>query len=404
MRLLHLFCLALLLSACGHRPAAPPTPAPVLLISIDGFRPDYLDRGLTPALSALARGGATGAMRPAFPSLTFPNHYTLVTGLHPDQHGIVGNVMQDPAMPGVTFTLGDRTAVTDRRWWDGATPLWVSAERAGLRTATMFWPGSEAAIQGVRPSDWKVFDQAMPSAARVDQVLVWMARPPQERPGFATLYFDLVDTAGHRGGPDGAEVNAALSEVDRAIARLVEGLNAQGLAGKVNLVIVSDHGMAAVSPERVIVLDGVVDPTLAAPVTLGALAGVNPAPGRVAEAEAKLLGKHAHMECWRKGEIPARLRYGAHRRVPAIACLAEPGWVIASAARPYRATGGAHGYDSAAPDMAAVFIANGPAFAPGTTLGAFDAVDVYPLLAKLVGVAPEAHAGSLGATAPALLP
>jgi predicted AlkP superfamily pyrophosphatase or phosphodiesterase len=210
----------LLLSAlvlAGPAAAAPLT----VLVSIDGFRADYLDRGVTPVLSGLAAQGARGAMRPSFPSKTFPNHYTLVTGLRPDHHGIVENNMEDPAIPGVTFKMSNLAAVADRRWWDGGEPIWVTAERAGIRSATMYWPGSEAEIHGVRPSLWLHFDQNRLSPARVDQTLAWLDLPAEQRPQFVTLYFDEVDTAGHWFGPDSAEVNAAAGRVDQALGRLV---------------------------------------------------------------------------------------------------------------------------------------------------------------------------------------
>lgn len=215
----------------GPRPAAEVAAPTVILVSIDGFRWDYLDRGVTPNLSELARSGARAErMIPSFPSLTFPNHFTLVTGLTPDRHGIVNNTFEDPAVPTGTFKLSNAAAVTNRVSWDQATPIWVTAERAGVRTATEFWPGSEADIQGVRPSLYSHFDASVPSSARVDQVLAWLDLPPRQQPRFLTLYFDIVDTAGHHHGPDSAEVNAAAAEVDTAIGKLVQGLRQRGSA------------------------------------------------------------------------------------------------------------------------------------------------------------------------------
>lgn len=371
---------------------------PLILISIDGFRADYLERGVSPTLSALAADGVRAeAMRPSFPSLTFPNHYTLVTGLRPDRNGIVNNTMEDRAWPGVTFKLADRSAVQDARWWNDAVPLWVSAEQQGVRTATMFWPGSEAPIHGVRPTYWKVYGLgAYPPEARVDTVLAWLDLPAAQRPRFITLYFDDVDTAGHFKGPDAPETNQAIARVDAAIGRLVVGLKARGLWTDANLVVVSDHGMTATPPDQVIHLDDVAPAGSFRLVSGGAVAGVEPLPGKASAAEHALLGAHPHFDCWRKAEIPAHLHYGTHRRVPSIVCLAKDGWLLKlHSSRSHAVLVGEHGYDPADPHMAALFIAHGPAFAHGVVLPAFDNVDVYPLLTTVLDVKPEPNDGRL---------
>ncbi len=385
---------AVLLSGCASIPDSSAPPAPLLiLVSIDGFRPDYLDREITPNLSALAREGVRAEMRPAFPSLTFPNHYTLVTGLRPDRNGVVNNQMEDPDHPGVVFTLRDRAVNTMPYWWEDATPLWVSAEQQGVRTATMFWPGSEVAIHGVRPSDWVLFDQTLSSAARVDTVVEWLDRPPAERPRFITLYFDTVDTAGHRFGPDSAELNAAVQDVDGAIGRLIYELSRRRLTLHTNIVIVSDHGMTPVSDQQVVDMDAIVPPsTLRYVWPPSQLAGIAPNEGESEAVEAALLGRHGHVECWRRDALPAAFHSGTHRRTPPIVCMADVGWTLLSSAypRPYPVSGGAHGYDPQDPSMAALFLAHGPAFARDVTLPPFENVDVYPLLATLIGVTPVA--------------
>jgi len=377
---------------------------PVILIGIDGFRADYLDRGVTPTLSGLAAEGvrADGGMKPSFPSVTFPNFYTLVNGLHPDNHGLVYNTMRDPGLPGRTFTLRNRAEVMDRVWYDDGEPIWVTAEKAGLRTATMFWPGSEAPINGVRPSYWLPFEQTVPSLARVNILLGWFTLPVEERPRLATLYFDIVDTAGHRFGPGTPETDAALSEVDTAVAALLTGLEARGIVA--DLVIVADHGMAAVSGERLVFLDDYIDVSAVQITGEGPVATLDPLPGREADVEARLLGRHEHMECWRKGDMPARLAYGRHPRVPALVCLAETGWMIGTRARtdPARIRGGAHGYDNAAPEMRALFIGHGPAFARGVVVPDMDSVDVQPLLGRLLGLVVPSGDGRAGDTAAAL--
>ncbi len=383
---------ALLLLAFASPAAARPL---TILVSIDGFRADYLDRGVTPVLSGMAASGARAAMRPSFPSKTFPNHYTLVTGLRPDHHGIVENNMEDPEIPGVTFKMSNQEAVVDRRWWDEGEPIWVTAERAGIRTATMFWPGSEAPIHGVRPGLWVHFDQSKVSAQRVDQVLAWLDLPAAERPRLVTLYFDEVDTAGHYFGPESQEVNAAAARVDQALGRLTEGLKARGEPA--NIIVVADHGMADVSEDRRLVIDDLLPPG-AAPLRIlgqGAFMTIYPAAGHEAEAEAALVGKHPHLTCWKKGHFPARFHYGQNSRVSPIFCLPQTGWeVFGRDAKPSKEKG-AHGFDPYAPEMAAVFVAAGPAFRPGVRLKTFDNVDVYPLLARLVGVKPQPNDGVL---------
>ncbi len=359
--------------------------APVtILISIDGFRPDYLDRGITPNMSALAKSGVHARMQPSFPTKTFPNHFTLVTGLRPDHHGITGNTMIDPRRPGQMFSLGDAKQALDPFWWSEAEPIWITTEKAGIRTGTMFWPGSELPYGLVRPSDWGRYDQNVSNVQRVNTVLDWMRRPADIRPKFVTLYFDTVDTAGHKFGPDSKEVNAAITDVDARIGDLVDGLKTVGR--QANYVIVADHGMAQIAETQVIQLDTLIDRPSYIAVETGPYAAIEPVTGtddRVAQA---LLVPHDHMQCMRKEDVPERLHYGKNARVAAIICLAEPGWTILSGTPQYPTTGGNHGWDNAMPEMDALFLASGPAFRKRAVLARFDNVDIYPLLAKLIGV------------------
>src|SRR5690606_9311631 len=389
--------------------SAPPSPAsaavrtPVLLVSIDGFRADYLDAGLVPNLSRIASEGVRAQwMNPSYPSLTFPNHYSIVTGLRPDRHGIVHNRMHDEALG--DFSLSNRQAVGDGRWW-GGEPIWITAQKAGLRSATMFWPGSEAAIGGVRPTQWRPFDKKVGSDARVDQVLAWLDAPPSTRPAIITLYFDVVDTAGHGHGPDSPQARAALAEVDAALGRLRAGLVARGLLDGVDLVIVSDHGMATSPPGHVVALEDMVTVAEAKVVSAGQVVGIAPNPGFEATVEAKLLGAHERYDCWRKDELPARWHYGTHPRIPPIVCQMHEGWDALPreyiVKRPDHARG-SHGYDPDLPSMRALFVARGPAFRQGVEIPAFDNVDVYPLLARLLGIAPAPNDGDIEPLLPAL--
>lgn len=414
----------LLLTACAHGERAPrngpsPPPAPVagvssngpgasvtppgptagtartvLLVSLDAFHPRYLDMGLAPAIAAIGSEGVRAAwLQPSYPSLTFPNHYTLVTGLRPDRHGLVHNTMRDEVLGNYKLSLRD--AVGDGRWY-GGQPLWIAAQRAGMRTATMFWPGSEAEIDGVRPDHWLAYDKAMPLDARVDTLLGWL-RDAANRPRFATLYLESVDEAGHDFGPDSPQALDAVREVDAAVAALRAGIDAAGLRDRVDLVVVSDHGMATVPVGQAIAVEDMADPADAVAVTTGQIVMFAPQPGREAAAERALLGRHAHHACWRRGELPARWHFGANPRIPAIVCQMDEGWDAVTRKvlplRPVDHPRGSHGYDPALPSMRALFVATGPSFRKGLAVPPIDNVDVYPLLAHLLGVPAAAGDG-----------
>lgn len=405
IRIRHLACLfVLLLSACASVPAPPPdqhvSDHQVLLVSIDGLRADAIGSGTMPTLDALAKSGVHAAwMNPSYPSLTFPNHYTMVTGLRPDHHGIVNNTMRDPVLG--RFSLGNREAVEDPRWW-GGKPVWVTLQEHGGHAATMFWPGSEAPIAGQHPDDWLRFDARVTPEARVDQVLEWLDRDGSTRPAFVTLYFDQVDHEEHASGPGSPQALQAEATVDAALARLLSGLQARGLRDRVDLIVVSDHGMAAVPPGQLEYLDDYLS-AAGLPITAidvisrGTAVGVALAEGSdVAAVESALVGRHPHAECWRKQDVPARWHYGSNPRVPAIVCQADIGWVLVTrSSGPGRTgRGGAHGYAPEAPEMRAVFVADGPRFADHAQLPPFDNVDVYPLLMRLLGVPAEPNDGN----------
>lgn len=375
------------------------------MISIDAFRSDYFELGVTPNLSRVAAEGAHARwMTPSYPALTFPNHYTLVTGLRPDRHGIVHNTMTDTGIAG-GFRAADSNAVADGRWW-GGEPIWVTAEKHGVRSASWAWPGSAASIGGVRPSRWKGFDDTVPPTQRMDDVIDWLEAPADARPKLITVYLEQLDRAGHDHGPDSPQVRRTLGEIDSAIGHLYEGLAQRGLLDRINLIIVSDHGMAAVGPGRAIAVEDMVSVEEATVVSIGQSIGIAPKRGYEASAAKRLLGRHAHYECWRREELPERWQYGHHPRVPPIVCQMDEGWDAVPrtdvARRSPRATRGSHGYDPALPSMRAMFIARGPAFEPGTQLPAFDNVDVYPLLAHLLGLEPADNDGDIAPLLPAL--
>jgi len=237
-------------------------------------------------------------------------------------------------------------------------------------------------------------------------VLGWLDLPAAQRPRFITLYFDIVDTAGHLGGPDSDAVNAAVKATDASIGRLLAGLKQRGIDA--NLVIVSDHGMAATAPARTILLDDLTDLAALHVVFTDAVSGIDVPKTPAGEAAAaRLLAPHDHMTCWRKADIPLRFHYGANPRVPDVVCAADVGWLVetrAAVGHRTRPLLGEHGYDNAAPEMSALFIASGPAFRRGRVVGPFPNVDVYPLLTHVLGVQGAPNDGDFDAVRGMLRP
>ena len=381
--------------ATGAAPAV--APQTVVLVSLDGFRWDYVDRPPAVTLRALARRGVRAeGLVPAFPSKTFTNHYTLVTGLGPGRSGILANNFRDPGLG--DFSYRDTAAVRDPRWW-GGEPIWLTAELQGVRSAAMFWVGSEAPIGGRHPADWKPYQHGMPAPARVDTVLSWLGRPVESRPRLVTLYFHHVDAAGHEFGPDAAETDSAIALVDAALARLVRGLDSLGLARETNVVVVSDHGMAATSRDRVVLLDDLMDLAAVEIMDWSPVAQIWPRPGVDPDTLAARLDADPHLRAWTRATLPSRWGLNQSPRTPPVLAVADEGWTITTRASLERDKGtfrgGSHGYDESVITMRGVFVAAGPGFRSGVTAPAFRNVHVYPMLAELLGVTPAPNEGSV---------
>jgi len=368
----------------------------VLLISLDGFRWDYRSSMTTPTLDAIAAAGVSaGKFQPAFPSLTFPNHFTLVTGLVPDHHGVVSNTMRDPQIPGAVFTLRNRDAVVDPRWWE-AEPIWTQLEKQGRTTAAMLWPGSEAPIGGVMSDHWMTYEQDLTDEQRIALVTRLFEKPEADWPDFTTLYWHDIDTFGHRTGPGSREVREAVERIDGALGQLRDRLRALGALESLNVIVVSDHGMSQLAPDRVIYLEDYLD--LASVETLGSSpnVGIYPVSLTVDQIHARLADKHPRLRVFRKGDYPARMQFGTHRRVPPISVLADEGWAVYPSRSPGRAgpAGGAHGYDNEAESMQGLFVAAGPSFRRGFAVERFRGVDVYELMCAILGVTPASNDGN----------
>ncbi|MBU2224635.1 MAG: ectonucleotide pyrophosphatase/phosphodiesterase [Gammaproteobacteria bacterium] len=374
----------------------------LILISLDGFARHYLDRYPAPALQQLiAEGTVAEAMQPVFPSKTFPNHYSIVTGLYPAKHGIVENNIYDSGFDAI-FRLSLREEVANPRWWLGE-PIWVTAEKQGKTAATFFYPGSEAAIRGIRPSKWQVYDGDVSNTERVQGILKWLDLPAAQRPKFLTLYFSTVDDAGHAFGPDAPQTAAAVAEVDRQIALLVEGLKQRQLYGKIDVMIVSDHGMAAVTPQNTIPLDQLFDTKQAALVLwTPEIVSIFPKPGKLDSIYRQLQQQlPAHAKVYKKAELPARWYYQDSNRIAPLIVVPEAGWRLMQQKRQQQwlaehsagQISGSHGYDNQHPTMQAIFIGQGPSFAAGRTIPAFANIQLYNLMCRILGITPATNDG-----------
>ena len=373
----------------------------LILISIDGFGQDYLSAYPTPALDRIAAAGIRAeSMRPVFPSLTFPNHYSIATGLYPAEHGIVHNRFPDDTREN-WYHLWDRDSVEDGRWY-GGEPIWVTAEKHGLVSAAYYFVGTEAAIQGVPPSHWHSFDASVPGSDRVARVIDWLQWPGDRRPQLITLYFEHVDTAGHDFGLGSPELAAAVAEVDGHIGRLLDAIAELGLEGEVSVLVVSDHGQANyVDPEASFVLRDHVDPTGLEIIAGGAYAWIyQEQPDR----ERALAIRDAINENWAHGravlrdEAPAAWHVSDSRRFPEIFVVPELGHgVVADREDLERLKPGDHGWDPSNEAMHGIFLASGPALPQGRVVGEVSAVEIYPLMLELLQIdAPAPAPGRSG--------
>jgi predicted AlkP superfamily pyrophosphatase or phosphodiesterase len=403
----------LLVAACLAAWAQQPHPANapaqadkpyVLLISLDGFRYDYAARDHASNLIEFGKHGVRAkALLPVFPTSTFPNHYSIATGLYPAHHGIVENSFWDPRRKAL-FRFNDPALASDPAWW-GGTPLWVLAEEQGMRTAAYFWPGTDYEIQHTRPTYYHPYDAKATREQQVEAVIEWLRLPKPERPHFMTLYFPDVDHEGHLYGPDAPETHDAVMRVDRVLGKLFEAIRETGVP--VNIFVVSDHGMATLS--------GVVDMTSFADLTGVVAAGAatdfkiySNDRARLDSLYAAYHGRDPRFEAYRPDEIPARLDYSGNDRIGDIVVLAMKPVLLRGVMRPGVATPrpprGMHGYDVVThPEMRAIFYAQGPDLKSGLVIDEFENIHIYPLIAHILALkGPEGIDGRFSVLAPIL--
>lgn len=367
----------------------------VLMISLDGYRYDYNEKYKPPFLTKFAREGASlKSLIPTFPTKTFPNHYSLVTGLHPGKHGIVANHFYAPDLK-LTYTLSDRNAVTNADFYSGI-PLWNLARQNEMLSATYFWPGSEAPIGGMWPNYWEVYNHGTPHDERIAKVIEWLKLPEASRPHLLTLYFHDVDSAGHGFGPNSPEVAAAIAKVDASVETLVTGI--QKLNLPVNIIITSDHGMTETKRETAVLLNTAFESS-ARKELLARFMRIGSGPmvhfyyqgdealraSSVKELKQILKTEFAAIKTYDQSDAPKRFKLQGNVRMGDLFMVAPMG--VFAGMKGDRLLGGNHGYDNAEGlEMHGIFYAQGPAFKSKTQIPSTSNVNIYPLVAHILGL------------------
>ncbi|KAL4786265.1 alkaline-phosphatase-like protein [Aspergillus varians] len=390
-----------------------------ILISLDGFRADFLNRGLTPTLNAFVAGGVSPRyMLPSFPSVTFPNHFTLVTGLYPESHGIVGNTFWDPELQ-EQFYYTHPTVSMQSKWWN-AEPLWMTAENQDVKSAIHMWPGSEAHIGGVEPTYLDQYNGSEVLSRKTERILELLDLPGleeespsgPERPQFIAAYVPNVDADGHKYGPNSTEIRGTISQADDMLAEIFSGLQARNLTDVVNIVVVSDHGMASTSTERLIQLDDLIDLNLTSHIDGWPLRGIRPKRPedlKTMQDQLELVAdKYSDaIEVYTRENMPERYHFKNNDRIAPLWVIPKTGWAIVERPEFDAQTAlqngdvyhpkGIHGYDHEHPLMRAIFIARGPAFphAPNSRIDTFQNINVYNILCDSLGIKPHPNNGTL---------
>lgn len=389
--------------SCRSQPSFKST---VLLISLEGFRWDYLEKADTPSLDRLvATGVKAQALIPIFPTHSLPNLYTLVTGLYPENHGIISDLMYDPVFD-ATYDVENQESVAEGRWYEGE-PLWVTVEEQGLISATLFWPGAGADYRGRRPTYAYGGADSLSHSDRVNQLLAWVDLPPDRRPAFMALHLNAGDLPGHT-DPDSLELPRAIQQIDSTLGNLFQGLVQRGLMEQIDIVVVSDHGITRTDSTQVIFLDDYVELDQAGVIDWSPILGLRPDEGIQGEIYDALKGAHPHLQIYRREEVPFRLHYSNHYRIPPILGIADEGWSITTHevydTDPSRFGVGRYGYDPRYPSMHGIFIARGPAFQNGLVVEPFQNIHIYNLITRVLGIDPAPNDGNIDSVRAMLAP
>lgn len=360
-----------------------------IVVSCDGFRWDFSIMYDTPTMDMLAKKGIQSDMQPTYPASTFPNHYAIATGLYPDHHGLVNNTFWDPDLQ-LTYAVGNPVTGQDPRFF-GGEPIWLTAERQGVKSATIYWVGSDLKDDSRHASYW--YDYAkkplLTPDERVQKALEYLQLPEPERPHFIMVYFEEPDQTQHTYGPNCEQTRQAVKETDEAVGKLYAGLMQLPIASKINFIVLSDHGMALEDPSRVINPHDYLQPEWYDKMVISIPTYIFTKP-QYRETVYNALKDLPHLTVWKKEEIPAYLHYGTNRRIGDILVAPDMGWEFRDTPRNGL---GAHGYDPTDVDMHSLFRAVGPAFKQGYIARQFENVDIYPLLCHIMGIQPAPNDG-----------
>ena len=359
-----------------------------IVISCDGFRWDYSEMYDTPFLDLMARQGVKGELVPSFPSKTFPNHYTLATGLRPEHHGIIANSFLNRAT-GARFSLSNPKTKYDARFYHGE-PLWLTAQRQGLHTAVFYWPGSDVAVGGHYPDIWHSYDEKphLTFTQRVDGIMQQLTA--KKSPDLIMAYFEEPDASGHSYGPQAKQTRAAVENIDSLLGSLWTRIGKAGLQDQVNLVVVSDHGMAWFTPSRQITVGRYLHKDWYQSIEGNLPANIYAAQRWQQDSIVAALSHVAHLHVWRKADIPQWLHYQSDPNIGDVLVLPDEGFLFTDETCH---DGGVHGFDPAYSDMHALFRAMGPDVRVGENIGAFSNTAVYALVCRLLGISPAPNDG-----------
>lgn len=364
-----------------------------VVVSLDGFRWDYAEVYDTPFFDQLAQQGVKAVMMPSFPSKTFPNHYTLATGLYPDHHGIVANSFLDRTT-GEVYSLGDNKSRSNPKYY-GGEPIWLTAKRQGVTTATVYWVGSDVAINGDHANYWHDYlkKPLLTFSERKDEVVRLLSLPADKRPHLVMCYFEEPDHSGHSFGPQSKPTRKSVESLDSLLQVMWTAIRQLPIGDKVNLIITGDHGMTWTDGSRTVPVMKHLKQEWISRVE-GNLPGlIYVSKPEYADSVVVALQGVDHIRAWKRADVPAYLHYGSNARIGDVVVLPDVGWFYTDF--PVRA-GGSHGYDNTASDMLVGFRAIGPDFKAGYSKpDKFRNVDVYPLVAHLLGVIPAPCDGNI---------